>query len=51
MVNPWAFPEALELVDLLQQRYLDFNILGNNYHIKHLIFIFRNSKIQIGRFY
>ena len=28
MVNPWAFPEAIALVGLLKDRYLDFSKLG-----------------------
>ena len=28
MVNPWTFPEAIELVNLLKDRYLDFAKLG-----------------------
>ena len=28
MVNPWTFPEAIELVNLLKDRYLDFATLG-----------------------
>ena len=28
MVNPWTFPEAIELVNLLKDRYLDFSKLG-----------------------
>ena len=28
MVNPWSFPEAIELVNQLKDRYLDFATLG-----------------------
>ena len=28
MVNPWSFPEAIELVRLLKDRYLQFDKLG-----------------------
>jgi len=31
MVNPWAFPEAIALVGLLKDRYLDFSKLGESY--------------------
>ena len=30
MVNPWAFPEAIALVGLLKDRYLDFSKLGES---------------------
>ena len=30
MVNPWAFPEAIALVGLLKDRYLDFSKLGKS---------------------
>ena len=30
MVNPWAFPEAIALIDLLKTRYLNFDSLGKN---------------------
>ena len=62
MVNPWAFPEAIALVGLLKDRYLDFSKLGesNKSQIKVIfsvilnelcltdseITIFRNQKIQ-----
>ena len=58
MVNPWAFPEAIALVGLLKDRYLDFSKLGesNKSQIKVIlnelcstdveITIFRNQKVQ-----
>ena len=62
MVNPWAFPEAIALVGLLKDRYLDFSKLGesNKSQIKAIfrvilndlcstdyeITIFRNQKVQ-----
>ena len=33
MVNPWAFPEAIALVGLLKNRYLNFSKLGKIRHI------------------